>query len=152
MSDRADVKILPPVVPVFAMLIGGTIHALNPIEISAWDGLMYSGAILVFISIIIVLVAIREITLAKTAFDVRKPTTNLVTTGIFRFSRNPTYLSMMFLCFGIALIVNSLTLIFASVLTGSGLCLLVIRPEESYLRQKFKDDYNSYAAEVRRWL
>lgn len=96
--------------------------------------------------------AVREISKAKTASDVRNPTTNLITSGIFGFSRNPTYLSMVMLCFGIAMIANSLPLLLAAVMVGSGLCLLVIRKEEAYLQRKFADQYTTYFQSVRRWL
>jgi protein-S-isoprenylcysteine O-methyltransferase Ste14 len=139
-NDRANVKILPPAIPAIAMSIGGIIHAMNPVEVSESGGLMPLGVVFVLTSIILVLAAVREIFLARTAFDVRKPSTSLVTTGVFRFSRNPTYLSMMFLCFGIALIVNSLPLFLASVLVGSGLCLFLISTEESYIRDNFWND------------
>ena len=89
---------------------------------------------------------------ARTAFDIRKPTTALVDTGVFRWSRNPVYFSMMLLTLGIALLVNSLPMLVLSLPAGSLLCLWVIRPEESYLERKFGETYLAYKANVRRWV
>ncbi len=152
MSDNANVSIIPPVIPAVAMLLGGAVHWMNPVGLGPAEALIPVGMMLVVCSILVVALAVREISKAKTAFDVRKPTTNLITTGIFGFSRNPTYLSMVMFCFGIALIANSLSLLLAAVMVGSGLCLLVIRKEESYLRLKFADQYSTYIRSVRRWV
>ncbi|MBL4599135.1 MAG: isoprenylcysteine carboxylmethyltransferase family protein [Rhizobiaceae bacterium] len=152
MSDRAKVKILPPIIPMTALAVGGGIHFLAPIEILNSNALQIVGISFVFISILIVAIAAKELSNAKTAFDVRKPSTSLVTSGIFRFSRNPTYLSMMLLCFGIALMANSASMLLTSIFAGSGLCLLVIRHEETYLENKFGEQYKSYQRAVRMWI
>ena len=94
----------------------------------------------------------RELSKARTAFDVRKPTTNLVRQGVFRLSRNPVYFSMLLLCAAIALLANSVALLALSLPAGSALCLLVIRKEERYLEQKFGSEYLAYKASVRRWI
>ena len=52
------------------------------------------------------LLAAREIVRGKTAFDVRKETTALVASGVFRFTRNPVYLSMVLLVIGVGLTLN----------------------------------------------
>lgn len=114
--------------------------------------LFHFGVILVLCSVILVVLAVGELSKAKTAFDVRKPTINLVTTGIFGYSSNPTYLSLVMICFGFAFLVNSLAMFLASIMVGSVLCLLVIRNEETYLQQKFKAQYFLYSQSVRRWI
>ena len=152
MSGSAKVKILPPVIPVTALAVGGTIHLITPMEIGNSSLLQIAGISFVVVSIFIIVAAVKELSNAKTAFDVRKPTTSLVTSGIFRYSRNPTYLSMIFLCFGIALLANSVPLLLTSVFAGSGLCLLVIRHEETYLERKFGAQYKSYQRAVRMWV
>jgi protein-S-isoprenylcysteine O-methyltransferase Ste14 len=45
---------------------------------------------------------------ANTPLDVRKPSTEIVTSGVFRKSRNPIYLGMLLLCAGVAFLANSL--------------------------------------------
>lgn len=151
MSDRAKVKIIPPVIPAISIALGGIIQFVYPVKILSTGMLFPLGIAMVVMSVLIVAAALKEIIAAKTAFDVRKTTTSLVTTGIFNYSRNPTYLSMMLLCFGVALIVNSLPILVTSALTGSALCLLVIRQEETYLQDKFGSQYSIYKGVVRRW-
>jgi protein-S-isoprenylcysteine O-methyltransferase Ste14 len=83
--------------------------------------------------------------------DPGQPTTALVTTGVYRFTRNPAYL-------GIALAYAAITVAMASV--GAALLLLptlyiidcgVIQREERYLQDKFGDQYRQYQCAVRRW-
>ena len=90
----------------------------------------------------------------KTTVDPRVPqkTRHLVTTGLYRFSRNPMYLGMAIILIGL------------SVLLGNWLCLALvamfilyvghfqIRLEERALLAHFGSEYQHYCQQVRRWL
>jgi protein-S-isoprenylcysteine O-methyltransferase Ste14 len=81
-----------------------------------------------------------------------KPTLVLVTNGPYRFSRNPMYLSLVLLYFGLAL---WLDIFWALVLVPIVIILvqyLAIMREERYLERKFGQQYLYYKACVRRWL
>jgi protein-S-isoprenylcysteine O-methyltransferase Ste14 len=66
-----------------------------------------SGELLTVVSIPIVIGTARQLGRAKPAFDVRDPTTEIVTDGVFRIGRNPTYLSMTLGFVGVASLVDS---------------------------------------------
>lgn len=89
---------------------------------------------------------------AGTALQPWKPTTALVKTGIYRFSRNPIYVGFGITYIGLAIGLNSpLALAFAIP------CLFVvdrfvIQREERYLEARFGADYEDYKTSVRRWL
>ena len=110
------------------------------------------GALLIAVSIPIVISAARQLAKAKTAFDVRKPTTEIVTSGVFRISRNPTYLAMMLGFLGIASLVDPLSILLLALPLVIILQKGVIEPEERCLEQKFGDVYLRYKARVRRWI
>lgn len=152
MKDSANVAVLPPLIPVAAIGLGLLLHLLFPEAFLPEGVATLVGVLLIASSVVLVAAAASELTKARTAFDVRKSTTSLVSTGVFRLSRNPVYFSMMLLCVGIATTANSLAMLLLSVPAGSMLCLLVIRPEESYLERKFGIAYLAYKARVRRWL
>jgi len=81
-----------------------------------------------------------------------EPQGSLVTSGPYRYSRNPLYLGANVFCFfGAALLFGSLT---ATVLTILHLPFinLVIRREERQLEQKFGEEFVAYKARVRRWF
>jgi protein-S-isoprenylcysteine O-methyltransferase Ste14 len=137
MQDRANVAVLPPLIPLAMIGFGFLVHLAFPLALASAGITRPLGALAVLASVAIVVAAARELAKAQTAFDVRKSTTALVDTGVFRWSRNPVYFSMMLLSLGIALLVNSLPMFLLSLPAGSLLCLWVIRPEAGYLERKF---------------
>lgn len=152
MTDRADVKILPPVVLVIALCLEILAGTLLPTR--AIPGILATplGLVAIAGSIAIVVLATREIVRANTAFDARKPTTTIVATGVFRFTRNPIYLSMILLVIGIGLMLNSPWALLVAIPTGSALCLTAIKPEANYLEGKFGGVYRAYRDRVPRWF
>jgi protein-S-isoprenylcysteine O-methyltransferase Ste14 len=81
-----------------------------------------------------------------------KPQTRLITSGPYRFSRNPLYLGgNVFIFFGAALFLGSPTALFA---TAVHLPLMdrFIRREEEQLEREFGEEWQSYKKRVRRWL
>jgi protein-S-isoprenylcysteine O-methyltransferase Ste14 len=152
MEDRAKVTVLPPLIPLSAIGTGFLIHLVLRIPIATAAVTTPVGIFLIVLSVLLVVAAVHELAKARTAFDVRKPTTTLVRRGVFRLSRNPVYFSMLLLCVGIALLANSAALLALSLPVGSALCLLVIRKEERYLEQKFDSTYLAYKSSVRRWI
>jgi protein-S-isoprenylcysteine O-methyltransferase Ste14 len=117
-------------IPLTAIGTGFLIHLVLPIPIATAAVTMRAGIFLVVVSILLVVAAAHELAKGRTSFDVRKPTTTLVRSGVFRLSRNPVYFSMLVLCVGIALLANSVALLALSFPAGPALCLLVIRGEE----------------------
>ena len=81
-----------------------------------------------------------------------EPQTTLITSGPYRFSRNPLYLGgNIFIFFGAALLLGSPT---ALVVTALHIPLMdrFIRREEKQLEQKFGDEWRNYKERVRRWV
>jgi protein-S-isoprenylcysteine O-methyltransferase Ste14 len=96
--------------------------------------------------------AIGRFRRAGTAAEPWRPSTALVTGGVYRFTRNPMYLAMVLLHLGLALAVDSAV---ALALLPSLLALVqagVVLREERYLERRFGDEYRRYRASVRRWL
>ena len=91
---------------------------------------------------------------ARTTIHPHRPAhaSALVTTGLYRYSRNPMYLALLLVLAGWAVaLANGLAFL---LLPGFVLSLdrLQIRPEERILRAKFGAAYEAYARSVRRWL
>ena len=81
-----------------------------------------------------------------------EPQTTLITSGPYRFSRNPLYLGgNVFIFFGAALLLGSPM---ALVVTALHIPLMdrFIRREEKQLERHFGDEWRSYKRRVRRWL
>lgn len=77
--------------------------------------------------------------------------TELVTNGLFAFSRNPIFLGIMIANAGLFLVLpNAFTLLIIALSTVS--INTQIRLEEEFLLKKFGDQYMQYQSKVNRWL
>ncbi|MFL5462086.1 MAG: methyltransferase family protein, partial [Gemmatimonadales bacterium] len=110
------------------------------------------GALLVLLAIGLFLLSVRTFHAAGTPVPGNQPTTTIVGTGPYHYSRNPIYLAFSLLQFGIALWVNSVWLVVTLVVAVAVMALVVIPREERYLEARFPSEYPSYKASVRRWL
>jgi protein-S-isoprenylcysteine O-methyltransferase Ste14 len=81
-----------------------------------------------------------------------KPVPRLTTEGPFRYTRNPGYLSLAMLYFGIAVLRNALWAILFLPLVLFVIQREVIGREERYLERTFGEEYLDYKSKVRRWV
>ena len=110
------------------------------------------GAGVVLIAVGLFITAVRTFRIAGTPVPGNRPTTTIVRTGPYRFSRNPIYLAFSALQVGIALWMGSLWLLITLVPAFALMSLWVIPREERYLEARFSSEYLSYKSSVRRWL
>ena len=108
--DHADVVAPPPLIYGGALLTGLALQWLDPIVLLARPvartlGRAF-GLLLIGFSFLISISALRTMQRAQTSVRPDTPTTAIVTTGPFRYTRNPLYLSFTLLYAGITLVVN----------------------------------------------
>jgi protein-S-isoprenylcysteine O-methyltransferase Ste14 len=106
----------------------------------------------VLLAVALFLSAVRTFRKAGTPVPGNRPTTTIVRTGPYRWSRNPIYLAFSLLQLGVAFWVNSLWLLVTLVPAVALMSFVVIPREEQYLETHFPSDYLPYKASVRRWL
>ena len=152
LPDNPRVIAFPPLIFGGALIIGLIVHYFVPIQFLAGTLSIWLGVLLILVAGPIILSAVRTIRRAQTAFDLRKPTTSIVTEGAFRFSRNPAYLALTLLYIGIASLINSLWVFLMVVPTVMVMQRGVIKREERYLERKFGEEYLRYKEQVRRWI
>jgi len=111
-----------------------------------------AGAALIVVGVALIVLARREFAQRGQPTDPGRPTTQVVTTGVFSVSRNPIYLGAACFLAGVALAVNlpwALVLLLPSLVACH---YVLIAPEERYLVAKFGEEYRVYAATVHRWI
>ncbi len=114
--------------------------------------LILAGAVFILLGIALVVAARRALARQGQPTDPGRPTSALVTSGVFSFSRNPLYLGGVLALVGVALTFN-LPWVLVSLLPALVAChYVLIVPEERYLADHFGADYVAYAASVHRWL
>ena len=79
-------------------------------------------------------------------------TSSLVNTGIFKYTRNPMYLGMVFILISIALKFNIYGGIIVVLLFFSFITKFQIVPEENAMEKLFGKEYKKYKKTTRRWL
>jgi protein-S-isoprenylcysteine O-methyltransferase Ste14 len=107
---------------------------------------------MVLAAVALFLAAVRSMRAAGTPVPGDRPTTAIVRSGPYRFSRNPIYLAFSLLHLGVALWFNSLWLLVTLVPAVALMTFVVIPREERYLEARFPAEYLPYRAAVRRWL
>jgi protein-S-isoprenylcysteine O-methyltransferase Ste14 len=151
--EVANIGIMrPPFVYLGAIALGLLLHFAWPARLVSRSvtGPLGAGAVLVAAALF--LWAVRAFRTAGTPVPGNRPTTTIVRTGPYRYSRNPIYLSFSLLQLGVALWVNSLWLLVTLMLAVALMSFVVIPREEHYLESRFPSDYLPYKASVRRWL
>ncbi|WP_455289403.1 methyltransferase family protein [Cupriavidus necator] len=142
----------PPLAYLGAIALGLLLHFPWPVRLvpHAVRGPLGGTAVLVAVALFVW--AVRTFRTAGTPVPGNRPTTTIVRTGPYRYSRNPIYLSFSLLQLGIAFWVNSLWLLVTLVPAVALMSFVVIPREEHYLESRFPSDYLPYKASVRRWL
>ena len=80
------------------------------------------------------------------------PPRHLVVRGLYRYVRNPMYLSVTVTVFGEVLVTRSAALALYWTLWFLGVNLFVLGYEEPALRERFGESYDLYTRQVRRWV
>jgi protein-S-isoprenylcysteine O-methyltransferase Ste14 len=80
------------------------------------------------------------------------PPQNLVVVGLYRYSRNPMYVSVLLILIGWAISFGSSGLFAYAVCVAIAFHLRVVLGEEPWLAQKHGADWESYVQKVPRWL
>jgi protein-S-isoprenylcysteine O-methyltransferase Ste14 len=142
----------PPLVYLASIALGAILHLAWPISLIPRAVSPRLGALVVMMAIVLFLLAVRAFRAAGTPVPGNRPTTAIVRTGPYRFSRNPIYLAFSLLQLGITLWVNSLWLVVTLLASMAIMALVVIPKEERYLEGRFPAEYSAYKASVRRWL
>lgn len=144
--------IRPPLVYLASLIIGALIQLAMPLSFLPRALTVVPGTTVVVVAIALFSYSVAKFRAAGTPVPARKPTTVIVRTGPYRFSRNPIYLAFSLFQLGIAIWVNSLWLLATLVGAVALIHSVVIPREELYLERRFGAQYLDYKASVRRWL
>ena len=134
---------------------------LMAVVASAAPGLFFRAPWLVVLALLmlfpgcaLVVGGLYEFRRHQTTIDPRTPqaTSALVTSGIYRVTRNPMYLGFLFLLAALALIISNWLAFVFPPLFVAWMNRFQILPEEKALAECFGLPYTQYMTQVRRWL
>ena len=150
--DTAGVPFPPPLAYVAGLLAGAGLELAFPVD---WPptAVAIAGAVAgVALWLAFDGSAMSSFRRNRTSMVPFKPSNALVTSGPYRYSRNPMYVGMAFLYLGLTLAFGLVWAMALLPLVLLAVDRLVIAREEAYLERRFGDAYRDYRAEVRRWL
>ena len=145
-------KILPPTYLLGSILLMLGLHFLFPIS-QLMSGLWrLIGILPLVLGIVISYAAEKQFHKVGTTVHPFEDSSQLVTDGLFRFSRNPMYLGMVLILLGVAFLLGSLTPFGVVPLFWLWIDIQFIRREEQMLDTHFGRDWLEYKTQVRRWI
>ena len=142
----------PPVVYLVSIAVGSLLEFAWPLPFLPHALSTPLGILLVVAAVMLFIGSVGRFRAAGTPVPGNKPTTAIVQSGPYRFSRNPIYLAFSLLHLGIAIWINSLWLIATLVAALGVMACVVIPREEQYLERRFGAEYLTYKKSVRRWI
>ena len=154
-DETAQVLVRPPFAWALAVVAGFALDWLVPMpflpEEDDWPaGLL--GAVVFVLALALAIWAMDTMTRAGTNIPTNRPTTAIVESGPYRFTRNPIYVGMFGGLIGLGIAFDNpwplLMLVPFALVIRYG----VVAREEAYLERKFGDAYRRYRQRVRRWL
>ena len=145
-------KIPPPIVTLFfGLCIYFSRDYFLSYEYKLLDILSY---MCYFIGLCILILAVNSFKKQSTTVNPIKieNASSLVTSGVFEYSRNPMYLGMALVLFGLALMFNMIGGIIFTLLFTIYITKFQIKPEEEVMERLFGEDFLKYKLNVRMWL
>jgi protein-S-isoprenylcysteine O-methyltransferase Ste14 len=146
---------IPPLL--VALIVGAAIYGVSRVAPSLatdFPGRVGIAAVLLVLGVAVALAGVFEFRRARTTVDPRFPesSTSIVTSGVYRLTRNPMYLGFLLWLIAAGLfLANPVTLV-GPIAFVAYMNRFQIRPEERALAARFGSPYESYLARVRRWI
>jgi protein-S-isoprenylcysteine O-methyltransferase Ste14 len=134
------------------LIVEIALHFLLPIRQIITAPTRYLGAAVLILGVALNVYTVRYLRSVNTTSDFFETADRLVTSGPFRRSRNPIYLSGVLVSLGIAVFLGSLSPLAIPILIFLTLNMLHIPDEEARLEKLFGKNYLAYKDQVRRWL
>ena len=151
-GGSAGVVMRPPFLYGGGFIVVLVLRWLWPLPIVGHGGPLWAALAVAVVGVAIIMLGRRTLVAAGTNVDPMLPTMAIVTTGPYRFSRNPIYVGLTLLYLGLASAFNTW---WAFIVLAPVLAIMhlgVVRREERYLEQKFREPYRQFRSRVRRYL
>ena len=144
----------PPILIVLAIGIAVLLGGIAPLP---WPGLddgpaRVVGLTIGVVGLALVVWAIVTLRQHQTAVMPTEMASELVTSGPFRWVRNPIYLGDVFIFMGLAEVTKNIWFVILGLGFAVAVTWLSILPEERHLEARFGDDYRAYKDKTRRWI
>lgn len=151
-AEKPRVALPPPILYAVAIGLGLWLERPLPWPLPGGTLRFWVGLMVVALAAGLFALCLRELRRHQTTINPHKGASSLVSSGPFRFSRNPIYVSLTALHLGIGFLASSTWVLVMLLWVLPLLQRFVIEREEEHLHDRFGQEYIDYCARVRRWL
>ena len=145
-------RVLPPTYLFTFIILMVLLHFLLPVKEVIPGAWKFLGGVPLLLGTIFNLMADKAFKNNHTTVKPFEVSTTLITTGVFRFTRNPMYLGMVLILAGIATLIGTLSPYAVIPVFIVVIDMVFIKPEERMLAETFGEVWTEYQLKVRRWL
>ena len=144
---------IPP--PIVTIICGITIYYSKSFfnQFFSYSNNIISLFLLIF-GLLVFLSAVKSFRRQKTTVNPLEPrqASSLVTSGIFKFSRNPMYLGMLIILLSLSCKFNLIGGMIISLFFYIFITKFQIIPEEAAMNELFGNEFIDYSKKTRRWI
>jgi protein-S-isoprenylcysteine O-methyltransferase Ste14 len=145
-------RIMPDGYFIILLILAISSHLIFPIVRIIFFPFNLLGIILIIIGILLTLWTNSVLLKNQTAIKPYEIPSFLITSGPFKFSRNPLYLGMALALFGVGVFLGSLSPFISPIIFVLLIDRAFVPMEEDNLEKKFRKEYLDYKKKVRRWI
>ncbi len=147
-----NVKFPPPMVFLTAMALGYFMDASSPLVETNSYLLTMIGFTGIVVCVGVLTYGLYSFYKAKTHIEPWQPSSHLITSGLYQYSRNPLYLAFFVFTICLGLVLSNYWMVLLAFPAIYFVQIKIVLKEEAYLERKFMDKYITYKRQVRRWL
>lgn len=144
-------KTIPPVYFLAALLLMVLLARLMPMAHLVYVPLRIFGGVMILAGLAVTVSGAWTFKRADTPIRPFEQATMLVTADIYRYTRNPMYLGMLFMLTGVWIALGKLSPLFIIPIFFFVIREGFVKPEEEFLEKIFGEQYLVYKTGVRRW-
>ena len=145
-------KIPPPLLVL--ILVVSNYFSSKKIDLILFPNQEIASIIIFLIGMLILINPIFKFIKSKTTIDPIKfkKVNKLITSGIYKYSRNPMYLGLLMIVISTSIFYLNIFSIITPIVFVFWINRFQIKREEIFLKEKFGKEYMSYTTKTRRWI
>ena len=146
------IKIPPPILVL--ILVVSSFLSSKKIDLIHIPNQNLTSILILLIGILILIIPVSKFIKSKTTIDPIKfkKVNKLVTSGIYKYSRNPMYLGLLLIVISSSILYLNIYSVTTPMIFYYWINRFQIKREEIFLTEKFGKEYLLYMTRTRRWI
>jgi len=147
-----NVRVHPPIIFAISILAGIGLNNIWPLAMPLGVHGRFYGGMIIFVAMLLAAWSLFRFHRASTDVRPDKPDQALITSGPYRFTRNPLYIVLSLAQLTAAVWLDNPWILLLLPVSVIVITRYAITREERYLEKLFGQSYLDYKRRVRRWL